>query len=172
MRVRVAFLAFSLFGIAVIGKIAYLQFVEGDKWEKLAEKIGLQYRKVIATRGNIYSDNGSLLITSLPFYRLAYDPTLPEESLFQKEIDSLSNLLSRFFRDKRPQDYRRMIADARAEGKEYIILNRDEIKYQEKKIMLEWPLRLHCSLLCFTLLRSLYIFRTKSTLTSKNLQVR
>ena len=139
LRVRVAFLAFSLFGAAVIGKIVYFQFFTGDKWTKLAEKIGLQYRTVDATRGNIYSDNGSLLITSLPFYRLAFDPTIADNDLFHDQLDSLCQRLSGFFRDKSARDYKQMILEARREGREYLILNRREIKYQEKKNMAEWP---------------------------------
>ncbi len=139
LRVRVAFLAFTLFGLAVIGKIVYLQFFEGSKWKDLAEKIGLQYRKVDATRGNIYSDNGSLLITSLPFYRLAYDPTIPDDRLYHSQIDSLCTDLAGFFKDKPAKDYKRMISDARKEGKEYLVLNREEVKYQDKKNMMDWP---------------------------------
>ena len=140
LRVRVAFLAFSLFGMAIIGKMVYIQFFEGEKWEKLAEKIGLQYKKVEATRGNIYSDNGSLLITSLPFYRIAFDPSIPDETTYRSQIDSLCGLLSSYFRDRRPAEYRRMIDDARKEDKEYIVLNREEVKYQDKKMMSDWPL--------------------------------
>ncbi len=140
LRVRIAFLAFTIFGMAVIGRIVYLQFFQGEKWKQLAEKIGLQYRKVDATRGNIYSDNGSLLITSLPFYQLAFDPTIPDQSLFHDQIDSLSQCLAGFFKDEPARDYKKLIVDARKEGKEYIILNRNEIKYQDKKLMENWPL--------------------------------
>ncbi|HLF35789.1 MAG TPA: penicillin-binding protein [Cyclobacteriaceae bacterium] len=140
LRVRLAFLAFFVFGAAIIGRIVYLQFFEGEKWQQQAEEIGLQYQKVRATRGNIYSDNGSLLITSLPFYRVAFDPTRPADNLFRREIDSLSLLLSGFFRDKGARDYRAIIENARKEGKEYIVLNKKEIKYQDKKVMSEWPL--------------------------------
>ena len=140
LRVRVAFLAFFIFGIAIAFRIFNLQVLEGEQWKNLADEIGLQYRKIKATRGNIYSDNGSLLLTSLPFYKVALDPTVSDESLFKKDIDSLCIRLSRFFGDKRASDYRRVIEAARLKGREYLVLNTEEITYQDKKRMAKWPL--------------------------------
>jgi cell division protein FtsI (penicillin-binding protein 3) len=50
----------------------------------MSEEINFDYKKVKATRGNIYSDNGSLLATSLPFYKVAIDPTLPKVKYSKK----------------------------------------------------------------------------------------
>ena len=66
--------------------------MEGEQWKNLADEIGLQYQKIKATRGNIYSDNGSLLLTSLPFYKVAFDPTVSDENLFKKAATSLGVL--------------------------------------------------------------------------------
>ena len=76
LRVRVAFLIIGVFAIAAISRIFIIQRVDDRKWAKYAEETDLQYRTVPATRGNIYSDNGRLLATSLPSYRLAFDPTI------------------------------------------------------------------------------------------------
>lgn len=140
LRVRVAFLVIFLIGMAIMAKIVYLQFAEGEKWTKLADQISFQYREVNATRGNIYSDNGSLLATSLPEYRLAFDPTVADDHIFNAGIDSLSNLLSRHFGDYSATNYKRKIINARQSGRQYIILNRQLVKYQEKKKMSQWPI--------------------------------
>ena len=71
LRVRVAFIAVMLFAVAVVAKISHIQFVEGKKWAAMGERISFDYKRVKATRGNIYSDNGSLLATSLPFYKIS-----------------------------------------------------------------------------------------------------
>jgi cell division protein FtsI (penicillin-binding protein 3) len=47
----------------------------------MGERISFDYKRVKATRGNIYSDNGSLLATSLPFYKVAFDATQPKKSI-------------------------------------------------------------------------------------------
>ncbi len=143
LRVRIAFLLVFLFAVAVLFRIFYLQFPEGEKWASIAESMGLQVMKVKATRGNIYSDDGSLLATSLPFYRIAMDPTLASSEMYKKHIDSLSLLLSRFYKDQSASAYKRKIDQARKERRRYIILNRTEIDYQGKKQMENWPLVRH-----------------------------
>lgn len=129
-----------LFALAVIFKIVEIQFIEGDKWEQMAYQIGLQYKTVPAVRGNIYSDNGSLLATSLPFYRVAFDPVVAGDQLYQLHIDSLCLLLSQHFGDKGAKEYKRRIQNARLSGRRYIILNRKKIDHLEKKEMTRWPL--------------------------------
>nr|WP_302180069.1 penicillin-binding protein [Chryseosolibacter indicus] len=129
-----------LFAIAIVVKIGHIQFAEGEKWAAMGERISFDYKRVKATRGNIYSDNGSLLATSLPFYKVAFDATLAKEEVFKKGVDSLAWHLAKFFRDKSAKDYRRMLIDARETGKQYIVLNRKQIDYQDKKVMMNWPI--------------------------------
>jgi cell division protein FtsI (penicillin-binding protein 3) len=124
VRVRIAFLCVVVFAVCVGAKIGHIQFVEGDEWRKMSEEINFDYKKVKATRGNIYSDNGSLLATSLPFYKVAIDPTLAKDEIFRKGIDSLALMLSRYYRDRSASDYKQLLKDARATGKQYIVLNR------------------------------------------------
>ena len=139
VRVQIAFLLVCLFGAAIIYRIFHLQVVEGDQWEAISKEISLQYRKVKATRGNILSDDGSLLATSLPFYRLAIDPTRPDSEVLAAELDSLSLLLSRHFGSNSADYYKRKISNARASGRQYITLSRDLIDYQDRKAMMDWP---------------------------------
>ncbi len=140
IRVRIAFLAVVVFAISVGAKVGHIQFVEGEKWIKLGNEISFDYKKVKATRGNIFSDNGSLLATSLPFYKVAMDPTLAKEEIFREGIDSLSLLLSRYYKDRSATDYKRMIRDARLGNKQYLVVNRKQINYQAKKEMSTWPI--------------------------------
>lgn len=140
LRVRIAFLVVTVLAIAIFYRITQLQFVEGEKWQQMSEEINLQYRPVKATRGNIYSADGSLLATSLPFYRVSIDPSIAQEEKFKSGIDSLSQLLSTYYRDKPASSYKRMIMDARSNGKKYLILNRKQIGYQDKLTMMSWPI--------------------------------
>ncbi|MDZ4715919.1 MAG: penicillin-binding protein [Cytophagales bacterium] len=140
VRVRVAFLAVVVFAICVGAKIGHIQFVEGESWRKMGEDITFDYKRVKATRGNIYSDNGSLLATSLPFYKVAFDPTLAKDEVFADGIDSLAFLLAHHYKDKSTTDYKRMIRDARESNKRYIVLNRKQVNYQTKKEMTSWPI--------------------------------
>src|SRR5262245_983590 len=106
----------------------------------MGEQISFDTRRVKATRGSIYSDNGSLLATSLPFYKIAFDATLPKEEIFKAGVDTLAENLAAFFKDKSQKDYKQMLIDARATGKQYIVLNRKQIDFQDKKNMMQWPI--------------------------------
>jgi cell division protein FtsI (penicillin-binding protein 3) len=139
LRVRLAFLAIVIFAGAIMYQIFHIQWMEGDKWQKMAEEINMSYQEVKATRGNIYSDNGSLLATSLPFYKVAFDPTIADEQLFRENIDSLSLMLSKNF-GQNSTYYKQKITSARQKGKQYIFLSRELIGYQKKKEMESWPI--------------------------------
>ncbi|GMQ26330.1 penicillin-binding protein [Algoriphagus sp. oki45] len=140
LRVRVVFILVALAACAIPYRIAVVQFQQGEKWRAKAEQVNFQYREVPATRGNIYAADGSLLATSLPFYRVAIDPTMAKDAKFKSGIDSLSRLLSSFYRDKSATAYKRMIQDARGDKKRYLVLNRKQIGYQDMQKMAKWPI--------------------------------
>jgi cell division protein FtsI (penicillin-binding protein 3) len=140
LRVRIAYLGVLLFSFAIIYKIVIIQTVDGDKWIAKSEVNSLKYRTVKATRGNIYSDNGSLLATSLPFYKVAIDPSRANKDVYRTGVDELSKKLSNYFNDRSAKEYKRRINDARKSGREYLSLNRREINYQAKKMMSSWPI--------------------------------
>lgn len=140
IRVRIAFMLVFLFSAGILFRIITVQYKEGDKWRSYAETIGLQVMEVEATRGNIYADDGSLLATSLPFYRVDFDPGLASNKLYNANIDSLCYLLSDYFGDLSPMQYRRKIDQARRDHKRYMRLSRKEVGYQDKKQMERWPI--------------------------------
>ncbi|MCH6232561.1 penicillin-binding protein [Cognataquiflexum rubidum] len=140
LRVRIAFILVALFAGAIFYRIVHLQFMEGEKWQAKSETLNFQYKQVTATRGNIYAADGSLLATSLPFYRVVIDPMMAKEDVFSKGIDSLSYFLSSHFKDKSANSYKRMIRDARSDKKRYVILNRTQIGYQDMQKMAKWPI--------------------------------
>ncbi|MBS9523946.1 transpeptidase family protein [Litoribacter alkaliphilus] len=140
LRIRFAFLVVAIFAGVIFYRITQIQFVEGEEWRKKSDEVNLQYRTVKATRGNIYSGDGSLLATSLPFYRVALDPSIAKDEVFRNGIDSLSIMLSKHYNDKSRDYYKRLISDARSNNKKYVLLNRKQIGYQEMQAMMKWPI--------------------------------
>ncbi|MGB3779461.1 MAG: penicillin-binding protein [Tunicatimonas sp.] len=140
LRVRVAFLLALLFTGLLVFRMVQLQLIDGPKWLALAKDVSVQYRSVPAVRGNIYSDNGSLLATSLPHYRVAFDPRVASDDLYNQHVDSLSILLSQHFKNQGAAAYRRKIDQARQKGKRYLLLNSQKIDHLQKKEMETWPL--------------------------------
>ena len=139
-RVRIAFLLVVVFTALLVFRMVQVQIIDGQKWLAMAQEVSVQYRSVPAVRGNIYSDNGSLLATSLPHYRVAFDPMVASMELYNEHIDSLCFLLSQHFKNQSAQAYQRKIYQARHSGKRYVLLNRQKIDYLEKKEMETWPL--------------------------------
>jgi len=145
-RVRLAFLAVVAFALAIAGRIVYLQQVEGEKWQRKAHTTRLKNLVIPATRGNIYADDGSLLATSLPTYRLGLDLTVGRKSfqrdtLFRKKADTLGLLLSQLYRDHTPEFYKALLLDAhRNPKKSYLTINRQTVSFQDKQRIQKWPL--------------------------------
>ncbi|MEQ8532193.1 MAG: penicillin-binding transpeptidase domain-containing protein, partial [Imperialibacter sp.] len=70
----------------------------------------------------------------------AFDPSQPSDELLKKNLDSLAYLLSKTFKDNSAKEYRRRILEARKDKRQYLLLSRAEINYQQKKKIQEWPI--------------------------------
>lgn len=133
-------MAVIAFVLVVVWRIGDIQFVEGGMWREMAEEIGLDYKTIKATRGSIYANGNDLLATSLPFYKVSFDPSLADDKTFKSGIDSLSRFLSNFFQDQSSAVYRKRISEARQSRKRFMVINNDLINYQQKQLMESWPI--------------------------------
>ncbi|TVT37354.1 PASTA domain-containing protein [Hymenobacter setariae] len=143
-RVRLAFLGVAIFSGAIAWKISHIQYQEGAKWRALEQERRISYQSVPATRGNIFASDGkSIMATSLPFYRVAWDPGVVDKVMFQKGIDSLAGNLARFFGDRSKEEYKRRLItayNAKDPAVRYLRLNSRQINFQEKKELTSWPI--------------------------------
>jgi cell division protein FtsI (penicillin-binding protein 3) len=140
LRARIAFLVVLLFAFAILGKLVHIQFVQGKQWQKSAQVATLEFRPIKPTRGQIYAADGSLLATSLLFYRVAFDPCMADEALFQGNIEALAKHLASFYQDKPAEFYQILLQEARRSKKRYILLHPKEITHQHKVLMSQWPI--------------------------------
>jgi cell division protein FtsI (penicillin-binding protein 3) len=140
LRVRAAFLLVAAFSGLIVWKISQIQWVEGDRWIAMAEESTVRYRTVPANRGHIFADDGSLLATSLPFYKVAMDATIAEDGVWEQGLDSLALMLSKHFGDNSQTSYKRKLQQARNERRQYLVLNSRTVDYQSMKAMQTWPI--------------------------------
>lgn len=145
IRIRLVFLFFLVLTLGVAARIYYLQQVQGEEILALANHVTEKKEEVPGTRGNIYADDGaSLLATSVPSYRMVLDGFVlsqaKKELKVSKRIDSLSYLLSAYFADDAPAEYRAKIMSSVKERKRYTVLNSRLVDFQTRKKMLQWPL--------------------------------
>ena len=134
-RVNLVFLGILLFGLFIIGKAAYIQQAEGDYWKGLSDSIHLKYQKLDADRGTIFSEDGSMLSSSIPFFDVRIDFSaqgLREKSgkRFLENLDSLSITLASVFNDRPAADYRRELQQGYNSRERYHLLKRN-ISFRE-----------------------------------------
>ena len=129
-----------ILAIAILFRIFKLQVLEDDVWQMKIQNSLFKYREVKSLRGNILSDDDQLLATSLPFFRLAFDPTIVKQTIFDAQIDSLCMLLSDFFREKPPQDYRIQLQEVRTNKRRYVVLSNRLLTQEECAILRQWPI--------------------------------
>ncbi len=140
-RVYLVYLGIFILALAIIGKVAYIQFSEGPELISMAEEQELKYFPLVANRGNIYDVNGNLLATSVPVFEIRMDVATPHisDQIFNHNIDSLSWHLAHLFKDRNAYSYKQGLLKARKDGNRYYLLKR-EISYAELKEMRKFPI--------------------------------
>ncbi len=135
-KVYLIYFIILLLGVAIIGKVIHIQFVEGADLVQKAQKQELKYFTIEAVRGNIYSDNGSLLATSVPIFDIRMDIASPliSEELFNQKVDSLAYRFALLFGDRTKDNYKRSLVSARKKGNRYHLVKRQVTYAQLKKI--------------------------------------
>ncbi len=83
---------FLLASVAIVFQIVRLQYMEGDHWRQMQEEQRVYAKKILAERGAILSDDGSLMAVTLPFYRFAMDVTVLNERDYENLNDSIMSL--------------------------------------------------------------------------------
>ncbi|MBP5365918.1 MAG: transpeptidase family protein [Bacteroidales bacterium] len=130
--------------LCITGKALWVKIADGTKCsQEMRTDFSRENVPLEAIRGNILASDGRKLACSVPNYRIIMDPSsngLPDD-VFNKNIGALSQKLSKFFGDKTPYEYQRMIEKARADGKNhYLIINNRRITYNEMKEVSQFPI--------------------------------
>lgn len=142
LRSTIALILIVAIGVAVLYKIFVLQTgIHHNEAIAKAEKNIIKKKEIPATRGNIYASDGkSLLATSIPIYRVGFGPCQAKEELFHSHIDSLSMLLSSFFKDKSAEAYKRKLVEARKRKDPFEALGNRTVSHEERNYILTFPL--------------------------------
>ncbi|RMG19702.1 MAG: PASTA domain-containing protein [Bacteroidetes bacterium] len=160
LRVYVLFGLFLVFAGVIMLRVMGLQFNKAY-WvqQELEEKV--YFHKVVADRGNILAEDGSIMAASLPFYRLAMDPTIIDTTAVPGIRDSVfvlaSNLATYFgewvedsvqvtdstweyFERKDTLLYYNRILHAMRTGDRHIYLTRKKVNFKELQMVKRWPI--------------------------------
>ena len=127
-----------LFALLIISKLINIQFVDGKKYKDLAELNTTKNFVIPSSRGNIYSDDGSLLATSVPKYDIRFDAVTVSSDDFKKHLPSLANELSKMFGESASY-YQNKFRKARANKNRYMLVAKD-LGYSEYVKVKAFPL--------------------------------
>lgn len=115
-RVKKVYGLFILVGLCVMVRLVWVLGFSGEiayNADRLQQRIFVA-DSVYSRRGSILARDGEPLATSILRYRVDFDMAsdgFDSLALFREQADSLSKLLSRFFRDRSASEYRRRLVD-------------------------------------------------------------
>jgi Cell division protein FtsI/penicillin-binding protein 2 len=119
-----------LFGVIILVKVFILQNVEGAYWRGMADSLHTSYVSLDAERGTIYSEEGRMLSTSIPYFDLRIDFAADglrakDGKVFTDNVDSLSIRLSQLFGDRTAREYKQLLREGYKSKDRYFLLKRD-----------------------------------------------
>lgn len=139
--------------LLVLGKTAYIMFVEHDYWMTVSLRYEKKLKKLPATRGNILSADGQVLATSLPEYRLFLDPMSWEpdsarrvkdqvvrDSILNTKVDSMLTGMKRILPDMDVEKTREAIIKGRRKHSHSISLYPKRVTYIQLTELKKVPL--------------------------------
>lgn len=140
-RVFLVYILMFVFGMLIIGKVAWIQFVEGDDLLARADSLTIKYFNVDASRGNICATDESLLATSIPIFDIRMDvasPLIPNTD-FANNIEKLAAGLSSLFGDKPKWKYKSDLTKQRNRGNRYYKI-RNNVTYEQLQVLRSLPI--------------------------------
>jgi cell division protein FtsI (penicillin-binding protein 3) len=125
--------------MAIIIKAAMIQVNEGKELRAMAEQDHTRFDTLKAERGNIYSEDGVLLSSSIQEFDVHVDFSVIDSGLFARNIDSLSLCLSLLFGDKTSNQYKQEFVQAYDAELTYYLLGR-KLKYDQYEALRTFPI--------------------------------
>lgn len=136
-----------LAGIVIVAAVIFfkafkISVSEDPDWREKGNEEYRKFRVVEGERGNILSEKGSLMATSLPFFDIAFDPNSSAMSQkdFDENIDSLSMMIATHVNpDLTSGGWWNYVLQKRAEGSQYIPIVKNAT-LEQKELIGSFPL--------------------------------
>ena len=123
-RVYISFLGMCIFAALILYKGGLIYFKEGKELKSLADSLHTRISVIQPERGNIYSEDGSLLSSSIPEFDLRIDMKAIPKDTFYKYIEPLSKSLSNTLKEFTWTEYKENISNEYAKGNRYFLLRK------------------------------------------------
>ena len=135
-RVISLYVFMCVIAVVVVSKILVIQ-----RLNKEISSVNLpKLFKIEAPRGNIFSDDGSLLAISMPLYNVFLDLSVIDEQLFDNDISNLSQSLSILFKDKSANEYEQYLRDSKSKKRNKYVKLRNKVSHNELTMLKSFPI--------------------------------
>ena len=136
IRLYIVYFLVLLLGGGIIGKIFYLQILQGEQLKSDAKKQIFVSRKVVAPRGNIYAANEqkTSLALSVPRYKVYVDLITINELDFRSKVYDLSDSLSLLLGKRSTDEWVQILEQQRLDSNRYFHIARGLRKDQIERL--------------------------------------
>ncbi|MDZ7634192.1 MAG: penicillin-binding protein [Bacteroidales bacterium] len=143
-RTGIIYAVVVLMAVAVFVRIIILQFVESDKWAAMADKVVFRRQVDQAARGDILSDDGRILASSIPYYTVYMDTRSSgmADTTWANGISGLCRGLSKYVGGNSPEGWRTALTNARKRGDRYYLIKR-HVSYETLSQLKKLPVFRH-----------------------------
>lgn len=134
----------AVMALAVFVRIIILQFVQSEKWAGMADKIVFRREVDKAGRGDILSDDGRILASSIPYYTVYMDTRSSgmADTTWANGISGLCRGLSANVGVNTPEGWKTALTNARKRGDRYYLIKR-HVSYETLSRLKQLPIFRH-----------------------------
>ncbi len=143
-RVYLCFLGIVALCFFVLGKAFYIQRFQGNYWRGLSDSIHQKFIELDAERGTVFSEDGNMLSTSIPYFNIYIDfaaEGLQEKNgkRFKDNLDSLSLCLAKLLKYQSAAAYKRELLLGYRSKDRYFSLQTN-LSFEQYRILRNFPL--------------------------------
>jgi cell division protein FtsI (penicillin-binding protein 3) len=143
-RVYLCYLGMIALAAVIVVKMFFIQQVDGGYWRNMADSLHDRYVTIDAERGTIYSADGRMLSTSIPYFDIHMDflaDGLREHHgrKFTENVDSLAYCLAKLFQDKSKSAYKRILERGYRKEARYFLLKKN-LSFEQYARLRDFPL--------------------------------
>ncbi len=138
-RVYIAFTCICLLGLAIILKAASIQVTEGEELRRLAFNMHMKTDTMYAERGNIYTEEGHLLCSSIPQFDIRLDLAVVRPDTFRKYLDTLARGIHHVLGRKSAAAYKQDLQKALRDSNHYYLLQK-KVPYDKYLALKQLPI--------------------------------
>ena len=138
VRLYIIAICLVVFAVVVVVKLVGIQVVDGDKYRNMAMERTEKMFAITPNRGDLYSDDGSLLATSVSHYTIKFDAVTVSDKNFKTLVKPLSDSLALLL-NKTSSHYQQLFRKAKINRNRYKLIVRN-LNYSDYIKVRNFPL--------------------------------